>query len=131
MAGQYYEGVGRRKNSVARVRVSAGTGNFVVNDKHLAAATDFVGNGIADEFFVEDVYLGLDGVAVGWRRGDDGDVAGTHERELQRARDGCSRHGKRIHIDFHLAQFLFGSHAEFLLFIYNKQSQIFENYIFT
>ena len=25
MAGQYYEGVGRRKNSVARVRVSNGT----------------------------------------------------------------------------------------------------------
>ena len=36
MAGQYYEGVGRRKNSVARVRVSAGTGVFTVNDKQVA-----------------------------------------------------------------------------------------------
>ena len=33
MAGQYFEGVGRRKNSVARVRVSNGTGVFTVNDK--------------------------------------------------------------------------------------------------
>ena len=36
MAGQYYEGVGRRKCSVARVRVSRGTGEFTVNDKQVA-----------------------------------------------------------------------------------------------
>ena len=33
MAGQYYEGVGRRKTSSARVRISTGSGNFVVNGK--------------------------------------------------------------------------------------------------
>lgn len=33
MAEQYFEGIGRRKTSTARVRVSAGTGAFVVNDK--------------------------------------------------------------------------------------------------
>jgi small subunit ribosomal protein S9 len=33
MSVQYYEGVGRRKESIARVRVMSGTGNFVVNDK--------------------------------------------------------------------------------------------------
>ncbi len=32
MAVQYYEGVGRRKESTARVRVMSGTGRFVVND---------------------------------------------------------------------------------------------------
>lgn len=30
-AGRYFEGIGRRKTSVARVRVSKGTGKFVVN----------------------------------------------------------------------------------------------------
>lgn len=35
MAGQYYEGVGRRKTSTARVRVSSGAGAFVVNGKSL------------------------------------------------------------------------------------------------
>ncbi|HEX7974123.1 MAG TPA: 30S ribosomal protein S9, partial [Anaerolineales bacterium] len=30
---QYYEGVGRRKESTARVRVMAGSGQFVVNEK--------------------------------------------------------------------------------------------------
>jgi len=33
MAEQYYEGIGRRKESTARVRIMAGTGNFTVNDK--------------------------------------------------------------------------------------------------
>lgn len=36
MAGRYYEGIGRRKESVARVRISSGSGAFVVNDKQVA-----------------------------------------------------------------------------------------------
>ena len=35
MSEQYYEGVGRRKESTARVRISQGTGNFSVNEKEL------------------------------------------------------------------------------------------------
>jgi small subunit ribosomal protein S9 len=35
MAGQYFEGVGRRKESTARVRVSSGSGQFIVNQKPL------------------------------------------------------------------------------------------------
>jgi len=35
MAIQYYEGIGRRKESTARVRVMNGSGKFVVNDKPL------------------------------------------------------------------------------------------------
>ena len=30
---QYFEGIGRRKESTARVRVVAGRGNFTVNEK--------------------------------------------------------------------------------------------------
>lgn len=33
MAVRYYEGVGRRKSSTARVRVMSGSGLFLVNDK--------------------------------------------------------------------------------------------------
>jgi small subunit ribosomal protein S9 len=35
MTTQYYEGIGRRKESTARVRVSSGSGLFTVNDKKL------------------------------------------------------------------------------------------------
>ena len=37
MSVQYFEGVGRRKESIARVRVMAGTGRFIVNEKEAAA----------------------------------------------------------------------------------------------
>ena len=33
MTVQYFEGVGRRKESIARVRVATGSGKFVVNEK--------------------------------------------------------------------------------------------------
>lgn len=33
MAVQFYEGIGRRKESTARVRLMAGSGQFIVNDK--------------------------------------------------------------------------------------------------
>jgi len=33
MAVQYYEGIGRRKESTARVRVMSGSGSFIVNEK--------------------------------------------------------------------------------------------------
>ncbi|EKD88387.1 MAG: hypothetical protein ACD_34C00571G0002 [uncultured bacterium] len=35
MPVQYYEGIGRRKESSARVRIMSGTGKFTVNDKPL------------------------------------------------------------------------------------------------
>jgi len=37
MSVQYYEGIGRRKESTARVRVMGGSGRFVVNDKEAQA----------------------------------------------------------------------------------------------
>ena len=37
MSVQYYEGIGRRKESSARVRVMAGSGKFVVNEKPIEA----------------------------------------------------------------------------------------------
>lgn len=37
MSVQYYEGIGRRKESSARVRIMSGTGRFIVNDKDASA----------------------------------------------------------------------------------------------
>ena len=44
MAVQYYEGIGRRKESTARVRVMSGSGKFIVNDKPLEAYFPRVGD---------------------------------------------------------------------------------------
>jgi small subunit ribosomal protein S9 len=37
MSVQYFEGVGRRKESIARVRIMNGSGRFIVNDKEAIA----------------------------------------------------------------------------------------------
>jgi small subunit ribosomal protein S9 len=37
MSVQYYEGIGRRKESTARVRLMSGSGKFMVNEKDAAA----------------------------------------------------------------------------------------------
>lgn len=41
---QYYEAIGRRKESTARVRVASGTGTFTVNEKEAAAYFPRVGD---------------------------------------------------------------------------------------
>ena len=37
MSVQYFEGIGRRKQSIARVRLMNGSGRFIVNDKEAPA----------------------------------------------------------------------------------------------
>jgi small subunit ribosomal protein S9 len=41
---QYYEAIGRRKESTARVRVASGTGTFTVNEKEAAVYFPRVGD---------------------------------------------------------------------------------------
>ena len=41
---QYYEAVGRRKESTARVRVASGTGTFIVNEKEATVYFPRVGD---------------------------------------------------------------------------------------
>ena len=41
---QYYEAIGRRKESTARVRVVSGSGTFTVNDKEAAAYFPRIGD---------------------------------------------------------------------------------------
>lgn len=44
MSVQYYEAVGRRKESTARVRLMGGSGRFIVNEKEAAAYFPRVGD---------------------------------------------------------------------------------------
>jgi len=44
MSVQYYEGVGRRKQSIARVRIMNGSGRFTVNDKEAPAYFNRLGD---------------------------------------------------------------------------------------
>ena len=44
MSVQYFEGVGRRKQSIARVRIMNGSGQFVVNEKEAPAYFNRLGD---------------------------------------------------------------------------------------
>ena len=44
MAEHFYEGIGRRKEAVARVRIMKGTGNFIINQKPLQVYFPRVGD---------------------------------------------------------------------------------------
>lgn len=44
MSVQYFEGIGRRKESSARVRVMSGSGRFIVNEKEIEAYFNRLGD---------------------------------------------------------------------------------------
>jgi small subunit ribosomal protein S9 len=44
MSVQYFEGVGRRKQSIARVRIMNGSGRFIINDKEAPAYFNRLGD---------------------------------------------------------------------------------------
>ena len=44
MSVQYFEGVGRRKQSIARVRIMSGSGRFIVNEKDAPAYFNRLGD---------------------------------------------------------------------------------------
>jgi hypothetical protein len=78
MAVQYFEGIGRRKEATARVRLMSGSGRFIVNEKTF------------EEYFTRlgdiDAIMGpLAAAGHGqWRRGDGPD------RRRQTRRSPCS-----------------------------------------
>ena len=44
MSVQYFEGLGRRKQAIARVRIMTGTGRFIVNEKDAPVYFDRMGD---------------------------------------------------------------------------------------
>ena len=99
----------------------------VVYDEYLAVAGHLEVDGLAHEVVVERGDGGEDGVAVGRRGIDIGEVAGAHERELQCARYGGGAHGEGVEVDAQLLELLFDGDAEFLLLVDYEQPEVFES----
>ena len=94
----------------------------VVDEEHLAVARHLVVDGIGDEVAAIGAKLRVDGIAVGWRCADDAHIAGSHERELQRARDGCCRHRQRVDVRLQLAQLFLHGDTELLFLVDDEQA---------
>ncbi len=103
----------------------------VIYNKNLPVAAHFEIHRIADDLQVEGMHLRLYRIAVGRWCTNGGEIARSHQRELQRTWNGSGRHGKRIHIDFELFQFLLDRDSKFLFLIDDEQSQILELHILT
>ena len=102
----------------------------VVNEKNLPVTRQLVLNGLADDLFIKAMQLGNNWVAVGRRRLDDRQVAGTHQRKLQGTRDWRGRQRERVYIHLQLFQFFFHRNAKFLFLIHNQQTQVSKFHIF-
>jgi hypothetical protein len=101
----------------------------IVDEEHLTTTAHLVLDRIADQLLVEAVQLGDHRMAVGRRCAEHREVAGTHKRELQRARDGRGRQRQRVHVGLHLFQLVLDGHSEFLFFVNNEQAEVEELHV--
>jgi small subunit ribosomal protein S9 len=86
MAEQFYEGVGRRKTSSARVRVMGGAGAFIVNGKSMAEYFPRIGDAELIQSVLEDATAsGTVDVSVIVRGGGRTGQAGAVRMGLARA----------------------------------------------
>ena len=98
----------------------------VVDDVNLAAAAEFVGDGVAQALFVEADEVGVDRLAVGGRSGHDAQVPRRHQRELQGARYGRGRQRQGVDVGLEGFEFVFGVDSEFLFFVDDHQAKVLE-----
>ena len=98
----------------------------VIDEEKLPIAAELEVHRLADNLFIEGVHLGLYGIAIGGRSLDDAEVAGTHKRELQRARDGRSGERERVDAHLELAQLLLHRHTKLLLLVNDEQTEVLE-----
>ena len=98
----------------------------VVDKIYLSVTSQLRLDNLLDQLLGEGVRLGLDRTTVWRRRGDNREVARTHQRELQSTRYRCRGECQRVDAHSHLRKSLLGSHTEALLLVDNQQSQIIE-----
>ncbi len=101
-----------------------------VDEEHLASAGYLEVQGLGHKLVGQYVDTGNNRVAVGRRSGYGGEVAGSHERELESARDGRGCHRKGVDVGFQLLELFFHGNAEFLFLVHDKQPQVLELYGF-
>ena len=111
------------------VRDVADVLHLVVHEVDLAAAAQFVLDGLLDGVLVEGLQHGLHRVAVGRRGADDAEVARAEQAELQRARDGRGGEGERVHRGAQGLQLVLHVHAELLLLVDDQQAQVLVHHV--
>src|ERR1051325_1028176 len=76
----------------------------VVHKKYLAVSFHFPRDGIAQNDIRDRMYLCLDGLTIGWRRGDDGQIPCTHQRKMQSTWNRSGSERKCVHVHTHRSE---------------------------
>ena len=95
----------------------------VVQVEHLAAPRQLRLHGVAHQRLVVAPDDGADGQALARRRLDDAQVAGAHEREVERARDRRRAHREDVDLGAEALQALLVADAEAVLLVDDDQAQ--------
>ena len=98
----------------------------VVDEEDLSAATHLEADSLCYHFGTECADLCLDGIAVGGWRLNDREVTGSHERELQGARDRRGSQSQRVHVGLQLPELLFRRDTELLFLVDDEQTEVLE-----
>ena len=96
----------------------------VVYEEGLPSATHFAQDHVPDHLVREPADLGSDRNPVRGRGHDQGQVAHSRERHLQRARDRCGAQRQYLDELLDLFEPFLVRHAEAVLFVDNQQSQL-------
>ena len=99
-------------------------GYSVAYEINLSVSAHLEVDGIADDLTTKRHQFGMNRISVRWRSAHDAHIPGAHQRELEGTRNRSGTHRKCIDIHLELTEFLFGRHAELLLFIDDEQSQV-------
>ena len=104
-------------------------GHFVVQKIYLPAAAQFTLNGLDHHAVVPLGHGGLDGDAVGRRRGDDRQVAQARQAHVEGARNGGGGERQQIDVGAQVLEFFLVTHAEAVLLVDHHQAEILELHV--
>ena len=96
----------------------------VMDEENLSFSGDFIMNGGLNECGIMGMEEGFYGLSISGRGIEQANVSDAHQGELQGTRDGCSAEGKGIYMGMALFEVIFHTHAEFLFFVDDKESEV-------
>ena len=102
----------------------------VVNEIDLTVAVQLLENGRLNEAVRKRCDDGLNRQPPARRRFDHREVAQPAHRHVQRPGNRRCGHGQHVHAGAEFLQFFFRGHAEALLFVHDKQTQLAEAHVF-
>src|SRR6476661_7830500 len=89
----------------------------IMDEKHLPITVHLKFNRFFDQRFIEHMKFGGYRLTVRRRRGDNAQIPGAHQAEVQRSRNRRGSQRKRVYVNPELLELFFYSNPKFLLLV--------------